>query len=80
MEEIGLRFKLKDGSDDCYDPLYYETDFTENETHYIIDSNCGEWTLLKEDVLSYEKYDLCPYCQHELYISGCANYNCENFN
>ena len=75
MRVIGLRFFIDDGSVDCYDSVHYETQFIETEESYIIDNDYGEWTIPKNTVVKYEKYDLC-YGGYELLSDTCGNIKC----
>lgn len=59
----GIEFTLKDGTKDYYDPI---VDFTENETEYSLYVMGSEYTLSKDDVVSYRFFDCCDKCGYEL--------------
>ena len=79
MELIGLRFFMTDGTIDCYDPVDYKKDFTENEYSYEINNGYGKWIIWKNTVKGYERYLLCS-GGYELYGNSCHNLNCKYCN
>ena len=71
MKKQGIRFILKDGTDDFYDPLTFN-DFSETETEYVLDM-AYTYKIPKEDVISFEWFDICQKCGYELFSDGCRN-------
>jgi len=65
----GIKFKMKDGSWDYYDPLN-QSDFSETDTHYVLDM-IYLYDIPKSEVEYFEWYDLCEECGHELFDDGC---------
>lgn len=65
----GIKFKMKDGTFDYYDPLE-EYDFQETNDAYVLDMNYL-YEISKQDVEFYEWFDLCEDCGHELFYDGC---------
>lgn len=65
----GIKFKMKDGTFDYYDPLE-EDDFQENIYSYILDM-IYKYEILKENVESYEWYDICDICGYEIFEKSC---------
>lgn len=65
----GIKFKMKDGTWDFYDPIE-EDDFQEVSNAYILDMNY-QYEIPKEEVDYFEWYDLCDDCGHEIYYDGC---------
>lgn len=71
----GIKFYLKNGTVDYYDPLE-EDDFAEYEDAFVLDMNY-QYEIPKDTVESFEWYDLCEKCGFELYKDGCKTYNCK---
>lgn len=65
----GIKFKMKDGTFDYYDPLN-ELDFQESDDAYVLDMNYL-YEIPKEDVEYYEWFDLCDDCGYELEYGSC---------
>ena len=65
----GIRFKMKDGSWDSYDPLE-EPDFQETKDCYVLDMNYL-YEIPREEVEYFEWFDLCEECGYEVYSDGC---------
>lgn len=66
----GIKFKMKDGSFDYYDPLE-EYDFKESDNFYTLHM-AYLYDIPKEEVEYYEWYDVCEKCGYE----SCRN--CDN--
>ena len=66
----GIKFKLKDGTWDYYDPLNIN-DFSETEFEYILDMTY-KYEIPKEEVEYFERYDLCDECGYELEDNICS--------
>lgn len=75
MKKFGIKFKLKDGTIDYYDPLSYG-DLSESDTDYILNMSYT-YEISKEDVISFEWFDICVKCGYELYNNECKN--CETW-
>lgn len=69
--KYGIKFNLKDGTADYYDPLYKE-DFSEAEDEYRLNMSYT-YEISKEIVESYEWYDICKECGYELEENKCWN-------
>ena len=65
----GIKFKMKDGTWDYYDPLN-QSDFSETETDYLLDMTY-KYEIAKNEVDFYEWYELCNDCGHEVFEEGC---------
>jgi hypothetical protein len=66
----GIKFKMKDGTFDYYDPLEQE-DFQETSDAYTLDMNYL-YEIPKQDVEYYEWFDLCDDCGYELEYGSCG--------
>jgi len=77
MEEFGIKFYLRDGSVEYYDPLIKE-DLKETEEYYIFPILAYEYEVYKDNVVKFEWFGLCPNCGYELYDEGCIKYGCSN--
>jgi len=71
----GIEFTLKDGSKDSYDPIDIDNDFSETDTHYILDM-VFTYTIEKTTIESYREYEICSECGYEKYDLGCLNFHC----
>lgn len=71
MEDRGIKFYMKDGSIDYYDPLK-ESDLKECENHYELHMTYL-YDIPKEEVDRYEWYSICEECGYEVYHDGCRN-------
>ena len=71
----GIEFTLKDGSKDSYDPIDIDNDFSETDTHYILDM-VFTYTIEKTTIESYREYVICSECGYEKYDLGCLNFHC----
>lgn len=76
MEDVGIEFKMKDGSKESFDPVNGETPFFEEGEMIVINHNAGHYTLKTEDVEGHRVYKLCPNCGYETGKDGCSNFNC----
>lgn len=65
----GIKFKMKDGTFDYYDPLQ-QTDFSETDSEFIL-SMAYTYNITKENVEHFEWYDLCEECGYELFEGDC---------
>ena len=67
MAEIGIEFTTNDGKKDWYDPVdEVEFDSNQSESEYIFYTGGYECRLLKSDVKTIRKYQLCPECRREI--------------
>ena len=73
MKKRGIKFNMKDGTADYYDPLYIR-DFSESDTDYILDMTYT-YEIDKSEVIDFEWYNICDKCGHEVYSDGCRNCN-----
>lgn len=71
MEAKGIKFKMKDGTWDYYDPIE-EPDFQISQDAYVLDMNYL-YEIPKEDVEYFEWYELCDDCGYEVFEEGCRN-------
>jgi len=77
MATVGIEFTMKNGEKESFDPVDFERDFKENDLDYQFEiSNGHSYSIVKEDVASFRKYDLCPSCGYETGTDGCSNYGC----
>ena len=65
----GIKFKMKDGSCDYYDPLN-TNDLSETNTHYTLNMTYL-YDIPKDEVEYFEWYDLCEDCGHDIFDDGC---------
>lgn len=65
----GIKFKLKEGAWDYYDPLNQD-DLSETETHYVLNMTYL-YDIPKKDVDFYEWYDVCDDCGYEINDVSC---------
>ena len=66
----GIKFKLKDGTWDYYDPIEKD-DFQISEDVYVLEMNYL-YEIPKEEVEYFEWYDLCDECGYELEDNICS--------
>lgn len=71
MEQFGIKFKMKDGSTDYYDPLKKD-DFQETSDAFVLGMNYL-YEIPKSEVESFKWYDICDDCGYELFEEGCRN-------
>ena len=71
MKQFGIKFKMKEGSTDYYDPLN-QNDLSETDNHYILNMTYI-YDIPKEDVEYFEWYELCEDCGYELLEDSCRN-------
>lgn len=71
MKNFGIKFLLKNGECDYYDPLDH-SDLQETETHYILNMTY-KYEIPKKDVIKFEWFDICQECGYEIYYDGCRN-------
>ena len=69
MVKRGIKFKMKDGTFDYYDPLE-EADFQITQDVYVLDLNYL-YEMPKEEVEYFEWYDICEECVFELKEEKC---------
>ena len=69
MVKRGIKFKMKDGTFDDYDPLE-EDDFQESSDAYVLELNYL-YEIPKEDVEYFEWYNICEECGFELKEEKC---------
>ena len=55
MSKVGLKFYLKDGSKDCYDPVDMDT-FTKDDINYKFECGIYDYEVLISSVDFYEEY------------------------
>ena len=79
MEWKGLRFTMKDGTFDWYDPVNIEDLIITDYWYKFEHTNGYTYKLLKSDVEKLEFYDLCGLCASEICEDGtCSNRGCKN--
>lgn len=61
----GIKFKLKNGEVYYHDPVS-NTDFSEDDKQYIIKNGIYTYEYPKDNIESYEWYDMCEKCEREL--------------
>jgi len=71
MEQFGIKFFMKDGTVDYYDPLYKD-DFQDSSDAFVLDLNYL-YEIPKNEVESFEWYELCDDCGYELFEGSCRN-------
>lgn len=71
MEQFGIKFFMKDGTVDYYDPLYKD-DFQDSSDAFVLDLNYL-YEIPKNEVESFEWYELCVDCGYELFEGSCRN-------
>lgn len=71
MKQFGIKFKMKDGSTDYYDPIN-QNDLSETDNHYILNMSYV-YDIAKNEVESFEWYELCDDCGYELFEGSCRN-------
>ena len=71
MEQYGIKFFMKDGTVDYYDPLYKD-DFQDSSDAFVLDLNYL-YEIPKNEVESFEWYELCDDCGYELFEGSCRN-------
>jgi hypothetical protein len=69
MERFGIKFFMKDGTVDYYDPIEKD-DFQESLDAFILDMNYL-YEIPREEVESFEWYNICDDCGHELIKGDC---------
>lgn len=69
MKNFGIKFILKDGTLDYYDPLNQE-DLSETEDHYVLDM-AYTYKIPKSSIIRFDWYDICQECGYEIYYDGC---------
>lgn len=79
MYNIGVEFKLNDGTSEFYDPVNSDKPYEKIGDVYKIYHSCSEYELEASQVKSIITYDLCESCQFELKEGFCKNYNCEQY-
>jgi len=70
----GIKFVLKSGQFDYYDPVEYDDGLQETETKYLVDNGFYKYEIMKSDIESYSWYDLCLKCQRGLDEDGNCHY------
>ena len=60
---------MKDGTVDYYDPLYKD-DFQDSSDAFVLDLNYL-YEIPKNEVESFEWYELCDDCGYELFEGSC---------
>ena len=71
MKQFGIKFKMKDATNDYYDPLN-QNDLSETDSHYILNMTYI-YEIPKEEVESFEWYKVCEDCGYEVFEDGCRN-------
>ena len=69
MKVLGIKFFMKDGTVDYYDPLR-KSDFKDLKNHYELHMNYL-YDIFKEEVIRYEWYNICDDCGYELTKGDC---------
>jgi len=68
MENKGMEFIYKDGTNEYYDPI---SDWVENDVAYYFFVGGTQYVIDKVDVESLREYSLCDDCGYELFEEGC---------